>query len=126
MNQYEIAVLYDPDLEIDLDKAENRVKKIITDNKGKIANADNWGKRKLAYPINKQDNAIYVFYVVELEPASVKPIEAALNITGEVIRFLITRPDLKKQAKAEAERAAKAKKNAERASNESDADETEE
>lgn len=123
MNQYEIAVLYDPDLEIDLDKAENRVKKIITDNKGKVTSADNWGKRKLTYPINKQENAIYVFYEVELEPLSVKPIEAALNITGEVIRFLIIRPDLKKRAKAEAERVAKAKKNAERTASESDDEE---
>ena len=48
MNQYEIAVLYHPDLEVDLTKAEERVKKIVTDNGGKVTTADNWGKRKLA------------------------------------------------------------------------------
>ena len=36
MHQYEIAVLYDPDLEVDLTKAEDRVKKIVTDNGGKV------------------------------------------------------------------------------------------
>lgn len=125
MNQYEIAVLYDPDLEIDLAKAEAIVKKIVSDNKGEISASDNWGKRRLAYPIKKHESAIYVFYTAKLAPAALQPIEAALNITSEVIRFLIVRPDLKKQAKAEVERADKAKKNAERATKETEKGEEE-
>lgn len=104
MNQYEIAILYDPDLEIDLEKATARVEKIFTDNGGNITNTDNWGKRKLAYPISKNESAVYVFYTVELPAQSVKKIEGILNITDEVIRFLISRPDLKAIAKAEAAR----------------------
>lgn len=114
MNQYEIAVLYDPQLEIDLSKAETKIEKIITENKGKITEKDNWGKRKLAYTINKHDNAIYVFYTVELTGENVANVEKTLNITDEVIRFLITRPDLKAIAKAEAAKKIKAKKVAER------------
>jgi small subunit ribosomal protein S6 len=114
MNQYEIAVLYHPDLEIDLEKATSRVEKIFTDNGGKVVNADNWGKRKLAYPIKKNEHAVYVFYTVELPAQSVRKIESILNITDEVVRFLITRPDLKAIAKAEALKAEKAKKAAER------------
>lgn len=114
MNQYEIAVLYHPDLEIDLEKATSRVEKIFTDNGGTVTNVDNWGKRKLAYPIKKNEHAVYVFYTVELPAQSVRKIESTLNITDEVIRFLITRPDLKAIAKAEALKAEKAKKAAER------------
>lgn len=114
MNQYEIAVLYHPDLEVDLSKAEERVKRIFTDNGGKLVNTDNWGKRKLAYPIKKQEHAVYVFYKVELPPGGVRKVETTFNITDEVIRFLITRPDLKAIAKAEAAKAEKAKKAAER------------
>lgn len=114
MNQYEIAVLYHPDLEIDLEKATSRVEKIITDNGGEIKNADNWGKRKLAYPINKNESAVYVIYTVELPAQAVRKVESTLNITDEVIRFLITKPDLKAIAKAEALKALKAKKAAER------------
>ncbi len=117
MHQYEMAILYHSDLEIDLDKASNKVEKIIKDNNGKIVSVDNWGKRKLAYPINKQEHAIYVFYQVELSPSEVSKIEATLNITDEVIRFLITRPDLKALAKAEAAKAAKLKKANERSKN---------
>ncbi|HSX32137.1 MAG TPA: 30S ribosomal protein S6 [Candidatus Saccharimonadales bacterium] len=114
MNQYEIAVLYHPDLEIDLDKATTKVEKIFTDNGGKVTNVDNWGKRKLAYPVKKNESAVYVFYTLDLPGESVRKIEATLNITDEVIRFLITRPDLKAIAKAEALKAEKAKKAAER------------
>jgi len=111
---YEIAVLYHPDLEIDLEKASTKVEKIITDNDGKISNTDNWGKRKLAYPIAKNDFAVYVFYSVEMPAANVSRVEQSFNITDEIIRFLITKPDLKAKTKAEALAAEKAKKAAER------------
>ena len=126
MNIYEIAVLYHPDLEIDLDKAEARVKKIIDDAKCKITKTDNRGKRKLAYPINKQDFAVYVFYTVEMPGESVAKTEQTLNITDEVIRFMITKVDLKAIAKAEAARAEKAAKAAERSQSDRDGDDAEE
>lgn len=125
MTQYEIAVLYHPDLEVDLTKAEDRVKKIVTDNGGKITGADNWGKRKLAYPIKGNEHAVYVFYTVELPGESVAKVESTLNITDEVIRFLITRPDLKAIAKAEAAKAEKAEQAAKRREQEDDKNEDE-
>lgn len=114
MNQYEIAVLYHPDLEVDLDKATSRVEKIFADNGGKVVSQDNWGKRKLAYTIKKNESAIYIIYTVDFPPESVRKVEATLNITDEVIRFLITRPDLKAIAKAEAAKKEKAEQAAER------------
>jgi small subunit ribosomal protein S6 len=114
MNQYEIAVLYHPDLEVDLTKAEERVTKIVTDNGGKVVSNDNWGKRKLAYAIKGNEHAVYVFYAVELPGSAVAKVESTLNITDEVIRFLITRPDLKAFAKAEALKAEKAEQAAKR------------
>jgi small subunit ribosomal protein S6 len=129
LNQYEIAVLFDPGLEIDLEKATSKVEKIITAGGGKIISTDNWGKRKLAYPIKKQDFAIYVFYTAELPGESVNKVNDTLNITDEVMRFIIVRPDLKKIAKAEelkAEKAAKAAERGERAGNGDDEDEKDE
>ena len=114
MNQYEIAVLYHPDLEIDLEKATKKVEQIFTDNGGTVVNSDNWGKRKLAYTIAKQDHAVYIIYTVDMPGSGVAKTESTLNITDEVIRFLITRPDLKAIAKAEATKAEKAAKAAER------------
>lgn len=111
MNQYEIAVLYHPDLAVDLTKAEEKVTGLITKNGGKITNTDNWGVRKLAYPIKKQESALYVFYTAELPGEALAKIESTLNITNEVIRYLITKPDLKKIARAqEAKKAYEARK----------------
>lgn len=114
MHEYEVAVLFHPDLEIDLAKPQAKVEKIITDNGGKITKTDSWGKKKLAYQIARQDHAIYLFYTVEMPADAVRKIEAAFNITDEIIRYLITRPDQKAIAKAEAIRAEKAAKAAAR------------
>ena len=110
MEQYELAVLYHPDLEIDLEKATNKIEKLIKDAEGKVLNADNWGKRKMAYKIAGQEHAVYVFYTLELPGSGVKKLDDTLNIADEVIRFLITKPDLKAIAKAEALKAEKAEK----------------
>lgn len=121
-NSYEIAVLYHPDLEIDLEKASSKVEKIITENGGKITHTDNWGKRKLAYPIAKNDFAVYIFYSVDMPPEGVAKIEQAFNITDEIIRFLITKPDLKAKAKAEVLAAEKARKASERGNKDEESD----
>jgi small subunit ribosomal protein S6 len=123
--QYEIAILYDPDLEIDLEKATSRVEKIFTDNGATITKTDNWGKRKLAYTIAKHDMAVYVFYIVEMPGANVQKLESVLNITDEVIRLLITKPDLKAIAKAEAAKSLKLEQAAKRGDHE-DSEEDEE
>ncbi len=126
MTQYELAVLYHPDLEVDLSKAEEKVTKIVTSNGGTVVGTDNWGKRRLAYKIKGQEHGIYVFYTLEMPGEAVNKVEATLNITDEVIRFLITKVDHKEIAKAEALKAEKAAKAAARGDNSRDDDEEEE
>ena len=114
MNEYEIAVLFHPDLEVDLSQAENKLKKIVADNGGAVTATDNWGKCKLAYAIKGNEHSVYVFYTASVPPQGVMKIESTLNITDEVIRFLITKPDLKAIAKAEAAKTLKAEQAAKR------------
>lgn len=102
---YELAVLYHPDLEIDIEKAEAKVTKIVNDNGGEITNKELWGKRKTAYPVKGHEHAVYVFYTVSVEGPSVQKIESVLNITDEVIRFLIVKEDEKAATKAASFRA---------------------
>ncbi len=95
---YELTVLFHPDLEIDLEKPLTKVEKIIADNGGTIVKKDNWGKKKLAYQIVKQDFAVYVLFEVSVAPASANKIQALLNITDEVIRYLMVEKDPKAPA----------------------------
>ncbi|MCC7543626.1 30S ribosomal protein S6 [bacterium] len=89
MRQYEVAVVLHPDLEIDLERATAKIETVITGLGGKIEKKDNWGKRKLAYKIKKQDWGLYVFYQVSLDPAQVQPLDNTLRITDEVMRYLV-------------------------------------
>ena len=123
--QYEIAVVYDPGLEVDLSKAETRVKKIFTDNGAKVTNTDNWGKKKLAYPINKNEYGVYVFYTVQMPTEGLSKVENTLNITDEVIRYLIVKQDEKELAKMAAAKEEK-EKAASKSSNQDNEDEAEE
>lgn len=106
---YELVVLLHPDLEIDLEKPLAKLRKLIADNQGEIVKEDNWGKRKLAYGINGEDFAVYVFFEVQLPAETVKKLQSTLNITDEVLRYLLTAVDPKALAAVEAEAAAKAK-----------------
>lgn len=89
MNKYELAVLLHPDLEIDLEAPLARLDELLAKVKAKVGKRDDWGKRKLAYPINKQSFAVYVFYRLELDPAKVADLERGLRLNEEVIRFLV-------------------------------------
>lgn len=89
MRHYEVALVLHPDLEIDIENVLKKIEKILTDLGAKINKKDNWGKKKLAYKINKQDWGIYVFYEIEIDPAKTRDINNRLRISEEVIRFLI-------------------------------------
>ena len=102
MKEYELTVLIHPDLEADLNKALGKVKSLITDNGGEIIKEDNWGKKRLAYQINREDFAIYVYFEVNLPADAPLKISNTLNITDEVLRYLLVKADDKaRQALAE-------------------------
>lgn len=106
MKDYELTILVHPDLEANLDLPLNKVRQIIKDNDGEIIKEDNWGKKKLVYQINKQDFAIYVYFDLKLPTEAPIKISNILNISDEVIRYLLVKTDLKgRQALEEAKAA---------------------
>ena len=105
MRQYELTVVLHPDLETDLDGTLKKVRAIVTDNGGKITKEDNWGKKRLAYKIGKEDFGVYVYFEVELPAEAVAKVNAVLNITDEALRFLLVSFDEKaRRAQREAEK----------------------
>ena len=110
MKDYELSILFHPDLEMNLDPVLAKVKKLIEGSGGKIKKEDNDGKKRLAYAINGQDFAVYYFYDLELPAEAPAKIGSVLNITDEVLRYLLVRTDERK-AKAEARRKVKKEEN---------------
>ena len=66
MKEYELTVLIHPDLEVDLEAPLDKVRKLVADAGGKVLAEDNWGKKRLAYRIDGQNFAVYVYFDVEL------------------------------------------------------------
>ncbi len=67
---YELVVLLHPDLEIDVEAPIAKIENLIANASGSITKKDNWGKKRLAYRINRQDFALYVYFEIQLLPQS--------------------------------------------------------
>ncbi len=106
MKNYELTVLVHPDLEMNPEPAIAKIKDLVEKNGGKILKEVNDGKKRLAYPVKGKDFAVYFYYEVELPADAPKKIEGVLNITDEVLRYLLVTVDERK-LKYEAKQAAR-------------------
>lgn len=107
MKEYELTALIHPDLEMDLQPAVEKLKALIAENGGEITKETNEGKKKLAYTVKGQDFAVYYYFEMELPALAPAKISSVLNITDEVVRYLLV---LKDDRKAKAELKQKARK----------------
>ena len=96
MKDYELTVLFHPDLEMNIDPALDKVRKTIKTSGGKIIKEEAEGKKHLAYQINGQDFAVYYFIDVALPPEGPNKISSTFNITDEILRYLLVRKDERK------------------------------
>ncbi len=91
MREYELIFIVHPDLEeAATTEVVDRVKNWITEAGGTIDKFDPWGKRKLAYPIRKQNDGQYFFLLVQMAPTFIAEMERNLRFLEPVMRFLIT------------------------------------
>ena len=108
MKEYELTVLIHSDLEVDIEAPLAKVRDLIKSAGGTITSEDNWGKKKLAYRIKNEGFAVYVYMDVSLPSDAPLKISNTLNITDEVLRYLLVTVDEKgRKALEEQELAAK-------------------
>jgi len=89
MRQYETAFLITPKLEEEETEALiEKMAEVVKKKKGKMVNIEKWGKRRLAYPIEKLDEAIYVFFHYEGDPDIPHELQRRFRQTETVIRYL--------------------------------------
>ena len=94
MNKYELAVVLSAKLEDDERTAAlEKVKGYITRFGGTVTDVDEWGKKKLAYEVQKMKEAFYYFIRFEAESTVPAEIESRVRIMDNVIRYLCVRQD---------------------------------
>ncbi len=94
MRRYEVMVILDPDLEErtvapSLDQYLN----VVRQAGGSVESVDVWGRRRMAYEIQKKAEGIYAVIELDAEPATVKELDRQLTLNESVLRTKVIRPD---------------------------------
>ena len=94
MNKYELALVVNAKAEDEVRLATvEKVKEYITRFGGTVTNVDEWGKKKLAYEIQKMKEAFYYFIQFDAESTVPAEVESRVRIMDNVIRYLCVRQD---------------------------------
>jgi len=94
MNKYELAVVLSAKIE-DEDRAAalEKIKGYIATYGGTVTAEDDWGKKRLAYEIQKMKEGFYTFITFEAEPSCPAQVESHVRVMEPVIRYLIVKPE---------------------------------
>lgn len=94
MNKYELAVVVSAKIEDD-ERAEvlNKVKALVERFGGQITNVDEWGKKRLAYDVQKMKEAFYYFIKFDAESTVPAEIESRIRIMDNVVRYLCVKDE---------------------------------
>ncbi|MDE0552793.1 MAG: 30S ribosomal protein S6 [Candidatus Poribacteria bacterium] len=91
MNPYELLLIITPDYDdSEAETLTNQVKGII-ENGGTLLKVDPWGKKRLAYPIQKRSEGYYVLYIFESAPGFVAELNQSLRVIETILRYMVVR-----------------------------------
>jgi len=106
---YELGFILNPEVsEEQSNSILERIRQIVTNHDGQVVRINQWGRRRLAYPIAHQRDGFYVFFDMILTPETVSELDRNLKVTEEVLRHIIIRRDPKAAQKEREEREARA------------------
>ena len=106
---YELGLVLSPDIGDDQTRAiVDRVTQSITGNNGQVIRVNAWGRRRLAYPIERHRDGLYFFFDLMMPPEAVAEVERAIRVNEDIIRHLLKLRDPRavvqqRQREAEAE-----------------------
>ena len=94
MRAYEVMVILDPNLEErTIEPSLDKYLNVIRKDGGSVENVDVWGRRRLAYEIQKNAEGIYAVIQLTAEPDTVKEFDRQLGLNESVLRTKVMRPD---------------------------------
>ena len=89
---YELMIIIDSDVvDIEIPKVISRTEALITEEGGRIASTDNWGRRKFAYEINHKSEGTYVVWEIVTESAGLPTTERQLRLADDIVRHKLFR-----------------------------------
>jgi small subunit ribosomal protein S6 len=92
LRDYELMVILSPDVGDDvINDSLERLNQGVTSRGGEVVDVNHWGRRRLAYPINRHLEGNYVVSQIKLDPTEVPGLEGSLRISEEVIRHMIVK-----------------------------------
>jgi len=93
---YELGIILNPEVSEEQARAIlERVDQLVTNHDGQVVRVNQWGRRRLAYPIERHRDGLYVFIDMILTPETVFVLDRTLKVSEEVLRHLIKRRDPK-------------------------------
>ncbi len=94
MRQYEMMVILDPEVdERTVGPSLDQYLTVVTEAKGSVDKVDIWGKRRLAYPINKKNDGIYAVINFTSTSETAKELDRQLGLNESIMRTKLIRPD---------------------------------
>ena len=95
MRRYEVMVILDPESEErTVAPTLEQYLGVVRESGGSVEKVDIWGRRKLAYEINKKSEGIYALLDLKCEPATVAELDRQLGLSETVLRTKVIRPDV--------------------------------
>jgi len=96
MRRYELMVILDPNLEErTVGPSLDQFLGVVREGGGTVEKVDIWGRRRLAYEIDKKSEGIYAVADLTAEPAVVAELDRQLNLNEAVVRTKVIRPDIR-------------------------------
>jgi len=106
---YELGIVFSPEAsEEETRSVMDRIEQIVAHREGQIVRVNQWGRRRLAYPIDRHRDGFYVFIDMVLTPETVIEIERTLKVSEIVLREMVRKRDPKAVLREREEREARA------------------
>jgi small subunit ribosomal protein S6 len=94
LNQYEAVFIATPVLsEVQIKEAVKKFRDIVTDNGGELIHEEDWGMKKLAYPIQKKSTGFYHLFEFKANPEFINKLETEFRRDERIIRFMTVKLD---------------------------------
>jgi small subunit ribosomal protein S6 len=94
VHKYEVAIIVRPEIEEEGQQAiVERLSQILTSDGGEVTQVDNWGRRRLAYPINKVTDGYYYFIQGQFSSSVLPELDRTARMSEDIVRHMVVRMD---------------------------------